>query len=421
MAPSKTANKSANKKSSSGRKSSGKSLIRQADIVIVGAGIVGQTLAIALAKLPLAQALNILVIDAHDSLLATKQTEGEFSPRVSAISAASQQSFEQLDVWQHIARKQAYTDMQVWDQDGFGNIEFNADEIGLEALGHIVENEQVTQGLFQTGQSHHNIEYMLGSSIAQMQFDEERYQLQLQNGSIVVAKLVVGADGANSYVRQQLGFNQTFWDYDHTAIVANVSTEHAHNLTARQAFTPSGPLAFLPLNDAHQCSIVWSQDTQQAQHLLSLSDDEFCKALAVAIDLKLGLCKLTTDRFSYPLRMRYSRQWVEESVALLGDAAHTIHPLAGQGANLGIADAMALAKNIECSIASNKPFYSKQQLRKYERYRKAEAQKVIATMEGFKQLFAGADPLKKLVRNVGLSAVNKIHPVKQFFIQQAEG
>lgn len=396
-------------------------LITQADVVIVGAGVVGQTLALSLAQLTLDIPLNIVVIDTKDGLGATSEKGGPFSPRVSAISAASQQVLQNLGAWEHITRMQPYTHMQVWEADGFGKIDFSSDEIGLSALGHIIENEQVTQGLYRSAAAHKNIQFMIGSSIEQMVYTNGDYQLKLDNGSIITAKLLVGADGANSYVRQHLGFNQTFWDYDHTAIVANVKTEKAHELTARQAFTPTGPLAFLPLADPHQCSIVWSQDTEQANQLLNLSDDEFCKALGVAIDLQLGQCELSTERFSHPLKMRYSRQWVDESVALVGDAAHTIHPLAGQGANLGIADALALAENIQQSILIKKPFYSKQQLRRYERFRKAEAQKVIGAMEGFKQLFAGNNPLKKLVRNVGLSAANKCNPVKQFFIKQAEG
>ncbi|MFC4700245.1 UbiH/UbiF/VisC/COQ6 family ubiquinone biosynthesis hydroxylase [Glaciecola siphonariae] len=402
-------------------------LIIQADVVIAGAGIVGQTLALLLANIPETQALSVVVIDTQD-LSAVKTSEQDsasgqpevFSPRVSAISHASQQIFESLGAWQHIARKQPYTSMHVWEQDSFAGIDFHSDEIGLDALGNIIENEQITLGLYRTASAVSSIQYLMGSPIEQMQLSNGEYQLQLGNGQLIVAKLVVGADGANSFVRQNAGFVHTFWDYDQTAIVANVNTSEPHTLCARQAFTPTGPLAFLPLADSFQCSIVWSQDTQAAEDLMALDDTEFCKSLGRAIDMKLGLCSLSTERFSYPLRMRYARQWVDESVALIGDAAHTIHPLAGQGANLGIGDAQALAHNIAQSIQANKPFYSKQQLRKYERARKAQAQKAIAAMEGFKRLFSGSDPLKKLLRSTGLYTANKLNPVKQFFIQQAE-
>jgi 2-octaprenylphenol hydroxylase len=412
------------------------SLIKHADVVIVGAGIVGQTLALALAKTD----LSILIIDAQSEL--SVAVDKPHSPRVSAISAASQAQFEALGAWSQIARMQAYTHMQVWEQDGFGKIDFDHQDIGLQSLGHIIENDQIASALYNTAQEHENIEYVLGHKITQLNYLEgpnngadthstQHYQIQLENNALITAKLLVGADGAQSYVRNTLGFKHSFWDYDHTAIVANIRTELPHELCARQVFTPTGPLAFLPLSETNKsdadgvgsklCSIVWSQQTEQAQKLLAMDDAQFCQALAVAIDMQLGPCVLATERFNYPLRMRYARQWVDESVALVGDAAHTIHPLAGQGANLGIADAMALAQNIEHSLAAGKAFYAKPQLRRYERQRKAEAQKVIATMEGFKRLFEGDDPVKKLVRNIGLAGANKLNPVKQFFIQQAEG
>jgi 2-octaprenylphenol hydroxylase len=404
------------------------SLIKHVDVVIVGAGIVGQTLALALAKTE----LSILMIDAQSELNITP--DQPHSPRVSAISAASQAQFEALGAWSHIERMQAYTHMQVWEQDGFGKIDFDHEDIGLKTLGHIIENDQLIAALYSRAQAHSNIEYLLGNKISQLNYadaqasehSDQHYQIQLDSGAMITAKLLVGADGANSYVRNTLGFKHTFWDYDHTAIVANIRTELPHHLCARQVFTPYGPLAFLPLGDASEsdtqlCSIVWSQTTEQAETLIAMDESQFCKALAVAIDMQLGRCELVTERFNYPLRMRYARQWVDDSVALVGDAAHTIHPLAGQGANLGIADAIALADNIQRSIAAGKVFYSKAQLRKYERQRKAEAQKVIATMEGFKRLFDGNDPIKKLIRNLGLSAADKLNPVKQFFIQQAEG
>ncbi|WP_395344699.1 UbiH/UbiF/VisC/COQ6 family ubiquinone biosynthesis hydroxylase [Ningiella sp. W23] len=408
----------------------------QCDIVIVGAGIVGQTLALLLNQAGQAQSkstktdekppLSIVIVDSQEALDTAEAAESPtFSPRVSAISAASQKVLEQAGVWDAIKRKQAYTQMQVWESDGFGNIDFNAKEIKAASLGYIIENDQIVSGLYSKGLEK-GIDYRLGQRIESINMDSTNTQnspcqLALSNGSQISAKLLVGADGANSFVREKLGFRQTFWDYGHTAIVANLHTELKHADTARQAFMPSGPLAFLPLADAHQCSIVWSQQTDEAKRLLALPDAAFCKEIAIGIDMHLGQCELSSKRFSFGLRMRYCRQWVDESAVLIGDAAHTIHPLAGQGANLGIGDALALAENISASIEQGKSFYAKQQLRKYERYRKAQAQKVIASMEGFKQLFAGDLPAKKFIRNLGLAGANKISAVKQFFIQQAEG
>ena len=412
-----------------------KSSNTEIDVLIVGAGIVGQTLALALAQKQFDKAdlprntaselnvsqLNIVVLDSSKDLPLSESTVDVFSARVSAISLASQKTFESLKVWSSVSRKQAYSNMQVWEQDAFGSIDFAAQDINQACLGHIVENEQLSHSLYLACTEHKNVQHVLGHAIEQIEKCDAGYQVRLDNGDILITKLLVGADGAHSFVRAQMGFTQTFWDYDHCAIVANVKTQEPHLQTAYQAFSPNGPLAFLPLPDSHQCSIVWSQDTNVAKTLLDASEQEFCKALAVAIDTRLGTCTLSTNRTAFPLRMRYSRQWVDESVVLVGDAAHTIHPLAGQGANLGIADAVALADNIANSIANNKPFYSKAELRAYERFRKAEAQKVIATMEGFKQLFSGESATKKLLRNIGLSAANRFNPIKQFFIDQASG
>jgi 2-octaprenylphenol hydroxylase len=180
-------------------------------------------------------------------------------------------------------------------------------------------------------------------------------------------------------------------------------------------------LAFLPLWDAHHCSIVWSQDEPRAAELLKLSNDEFNKALTAAFDCTLGMCQLVSDRQSYPLKMRYSRQWVGNRVAIIGDAAHTIHPLAGQGANLGISDAAALAEQIIKLVEQNKDFGLAKNLRPFERWRKTETVKMVAAMEGFKRLFAGNQPIKKLIRDTGLRLADHSSLTKQKIIQHAMG
>jgi 2-octaprenylphenol hydroxylase len=412
-------------------------MTRTYDVIIVGGGIVGQTLAIGLAK----QSLSVALVDALPApaisaaavpaQVDTKSSQGPvaFASRVSAISSASEALLKRLGAWEHIVRAQPYTHMHVWDTDGFGEIKFNVDSVSSvgngeskQALGHIIENEHVNYALYKTLSTFSNVECFFSAQASNMHTNEKGAQLNItqEDGSVLAAqaKLLVGADGANSKVRSSFGFAHTFWDYDHHAIVANVSTELAHNNTARQAFTPFGPLAFLPLPDAHQSSIVFSQQSNQAIALMALNEQEFEKALQVAINNHYGKVVLNTERISFPLRMRYAKQWTSKHVAIMGDAAHTIHPLAGQGANLGLSD----VETMLTIIAEHK--YSLGEtamLRKYERCRKAEAMKVIATMEGFKQLFDGNHPLKKLVRNAGLLGANKLPGLKAFFIEQAMG
>ncbi|MFC3120920.1 UbiH/UbiF/VisC/COQ6 family ubiquinone biosynthesis hydroxylase [Agaribacter flavus] len=390
------------------------------DVCIVGGGIVGLTLALLLSK----HNIHILLIDKAERTLSEASQSEHFSARVSAISQASEQIFDNLGVWQTIHRKQAYKQMSVWDQHGFGRIQFDGRDRPNFSLGHIVENQVLTDALLTKLQQRKNVEVLQGTSLVKAQFlnansNKSQYQISLDNQQDILTDLLIGADGANSIVKKIKGFAEVFWDYEHTAIVANLKTEHAHDAIARQAFTPSGPLAFLPLPDPHQCSIVWSQTPQRANRLLALSPTEFCKVLLKDIDGQLGLCTLSSERYSFPLKMRYAKQWYQDSAVLVGDAAHTIHPLAGQGANLGIADAEALANSVADSIAKCGRVNDYRSMRKYERARKSQAIAVIASMESFKRIFAGSNSFKKVARNVALSTADKMPLLKQFFITSA--
>ena len=242
--------------------------------------------------------------------------------------------------------------------------------------------------------------------------------INLESGEPVIAKLLVAADGANSAIRKQFNMPITFKDYDHHAIVATVKTADEHNNTARQVFLPTGPLAFLPLPDKHTHSIVWSTSPEHCDTLLALDDSHFNKAVMAALDGQCGLCEVQSERMAFPLKMRYAQQWVSGKVVLMGDAAHTIHPLAGLGMNLGLKDAAYL---IELLSNQQGEFASARTLRDYERTRKLDAQKHIAMMQGLKELFSGANPLKKLVRGVGLSLVDNLGPIKHLFAKEAIG
>jgi 2-octaprenylphenol hydroxylase len=386
------------------------------DIVIVGGGTVGLTQALALKN----SGLSVAVVESHVS---ESMPSGEPQLRVSALTLATENILHNLGAWQHLDadRLCSYVKMQVWDQDSFGKIAFSADQVQKKQLGHIVENQAVRHSLWIQAQSSRYIELLTPKKIKQLVFGQQECFITLDDNSQVSARLVIGADGANSVVKKQANLAQTFWDYDQHGIVATVKTVLPHNHTARQIFTPTGPLAFLPLWDAHHCSIVWSQDEPIAAELLNLSDDEFNKALTAAFDCTLGICELVSDRQSYPLKMRYARQWVGDRVAIIGDAAHTIHPLAGQGANLGILDAAVLAEQIIKLVEQDKDFGLAKNLRPFERWRKTEAIKMVAAMEGFKRLFAGDQAVKKLIRDTGLSLANHLPFAKQKIIQHAMG
>ncbi|WP_350998084.1 FAD-dependent oxidoreductase [Shewanella sp. TB7-MNA-CIBAN-0143] len=385
------------------------------DVAIVGGGMVGLATAIGLANAD----LNVVVIDAGT----TQAVSGDPKLRVSAINKASQQLLENLGAWQYLddSRVSPYQKMSVWDKDGLGKIEFDAHSISEAYLGSIIENDAISYALAKRASEISNITYIENQRLERVAFGEREAWLTLANGDNVSAAVVVAADGANSWVRQQCSIPLTFWDYGHHAIVATVRTELAHDATARQAFLPGGPLAMLPLYDDNLCSIVWSVSPDQAEQLLALDKIEFGKALTAALDGRLGMCQVISERQSFPLRMRYARHFARHRLVLAGDAAHTIHPLAGQGVNLGFLDAASIIETFTELHEQGKDLGEYSHLRALERWRKAEAMEMIATMEGFKRLFAGSNPLKKAMRDIGLTLVDNVAGLKTVFIKQAMG
>lgn len=385
------------------------------DIAIIGGGMVGLATAIGLAEAD----LSVVVIDAGT----TESVSGEPRLRVSAISKASQQLLTQLGAWQYLDKNRLgpYQKMQVWDKDGLGKIAFDANDIGEPTLGTIIENDAISHALATRVSELSNITYLEQQKLTRVAFGEREAWLTLENGDSVSAALVIGADGANSWVRQQAQIPLTFWDYGHHGIVATVRCEQPHQDTARQVFLPTGPLAMLPLFEPNLYSIVWSTSPAEAERLQALPGDEFAKALTAALDSRLGLCTLESDRQAFPLRMRYARHFARHRLLLAGDAAHTIHPLAGQGVNLGFLDAASIIAKVSELHEQGKDIGEYRHLRPLERERKAEAMEMIAAMEGLKRLFAGDNPLKKAVRGLGLTLVDNVAGLKTVFIRQAMG
>jgi len=387
--------------------------MKQVQVCIVGGGCVGLTLALGLAKAN----VSVAVLDAAPT---QAPPSDDYGLRVSALSIASQTLLEQLNVWPHIIAERAcaYTHMDVRDADSFGKIAFNNEQLELDHLGHIVENDIIRFALIKELEQQSNVTLMFNTEYQQIHQSESDVFINLKTGEPIIAKLLVAADGANSAIRKQFNMALSFKDYDHHALVATVKTKESHANTARQVFLPTGPLAFLPLSDEHTHSIVWSTSPNHCDELLAMDDTTFNKAVMAAIDGQCGLCEVQSKRVAFPLKMRYAQQWVNGKVVLMGDAAHTIHPLAGLGMNLGLKDAAYL---IELLSQDAKEFASTRTLRDYERTRKLDAQKHIAMMQGLKELFEGANPVKKLIRGVGLSLVDNLGPIKHLFAKEAIG
>lgn len=386
------------------------------DVVIVGGGMVGLGLAAALRE----SALKVVVVEGQLPEPALGEAPDN---RVSALSLASQQILQGVGAWAGIAarRLQPYDRMQVWEQDSFGHIDFDAASLRQPALGHIVENRIIQLALLDAIAGASNISLLTPARAASLQSSPAGSVLLLDDGRALSARLVVAADGAHSWVRRQADIPLTSWDYGHHALVATVRTQEPHEAVARQIFTPDGPLAFLPLWQPDLCSIVWSVPAARAEALCACDDEKFNRRLTTAFDGRLGLCKVEGARSAIPLTARYARDFARERLVLVGDAAHTIHPLAGQGVNLGLLDAAALAEQLLRSHSAGADIGLLANLRGYERWRKSEAARMLAAMEGLKRLFSGNHPLKKLMRGVGLRAVDGLTPLKQGVIRAAMG
>ncbi|NOI30924.1 FAD-dependent 2-octaprenylphenol hydroxylase [Vibrio coralliilyticus] len=391
-------------------------MMQSVDIAIVGGGMVGLALAAAFKETD----LRIAVIESRvpDSELADLP-----DVRVSALSRSSENILRNLGAWNGIVERRAapYSAMEVWEQDSFARIEFDAQKLAQPDLGHIVENRVIQLSLLEQVKQQSNVSLFMPAQCSSMAVGESEAWLTLDNGHALTAKLVVGADGANSWVRKQQDIPLTHWDYGHSAVVANIWTAETHDRVARQIFTPQGPLAFLPMGESNMSSIVWSTEPNRAESLVAMSDEEFNKSLAAEFDARLGLCEVVGQRFAFPLKMRYARDFVVERVALVGDAAHTIHPLAGQGVNLGLLDAASLAQEVMTLWRKGEDIGTKRNLRSYERWRKSEAAKMIAAMQGFKDLFAGDNPAKKLARGIGMALVGQLPGAKDEIMKRALG
>ena len=383
------------------------------DVIINGGGMVGATLGCLLAQ----AGRSVAVIEAFETSPFSQDAAHDL--RVSAISRASQQALMASGAWDNIIsmRVSPYEIMDVWDEAGDGHVRFDAAELGEPNLGYIIENKVIQLALADALIAHPNATLLRPQSLASFVVDSDQVVVTLSSGDTLSASLLVGADGANSTVRQLAGIEVSVDDYGQSGLVAVVKTEKPHEFTAWQRFQSTGPLAFLPLSDGSS-SIVWTLPSDRADYYLSLGKKAFKEELAKALDHKLGKITTVSQRAAFPLRGSQATPYVVERVALVGDAAHTIHPLAGQGVNLGLKDVVELAElinNTQHDVGGMKL------LRRYERARRGDNLLTMKAMEAFRLLFGHSASSVKSLRNMGMRLFNQSTMLKNEVIRKAMG
>jgi len=382
------------------------------DVLVLGAGMVGATTALALAR----NGYSVGLVERQDVDQLDTALPEEFDLRVSAISPSSQQLLQDLGVWDDVTRLRCcdYQKMKVWHENGPALMQFSSEQIAVSHLGTIVENRLLQSVLLQHLKHLPNVEIFKQQEVISLQQLESRVQISMTENSGLEAELLIAADGRESTARKLLNLPVTSGNYAQTAIVANVTTEKPHESTAWQRFLATGPLAFLPLSNG-QSSIVWSADTARAEELLQLSDEDFMLQLGEAFEFRLGSITATSHRAGFPLSWHTADKWLEGRVLLMGDAAHGVHPLAGQGVNLGFADVAVL----QGLMKPGQPTYQRRLLRAFERQRKAEAITATHLFSALKLFYAQQSPVLCAIRDAGMSVVEKNAMIKRLVLQSA--
>ncbi|MCW8964155.1 MAG: UbiH/UbiF/VisC/COQ6 family ubiquinone biosynthesis hydroxylase [Gammaproteobacteria bacterium] len=401
---------------------------RRYDIVVHGAGIPGLALALLMVRQsPLAKKPSILLLDRHvlqvDPAVHEKpESVSDFDSRVFALTYASKRLFEEAGVWpgDHDSRVYPYEHMHVWDAGGEGQIHFDAAEIGTPSLGYIIEGRVMQDWLIAAVLKEPAIEVLSGDQLIAVAESDDVLEIQLASGQTLHTPLLVGADGAQSHVRHLAGIEIGGWSYQQQAVVATVETELDHGGTAWQLFLPGGPLAFLPMQRPW-CSIVWSVSEQRAEDLCEMPDEAFLQGLTADFQQRLGQVKAVGPRARFPLRLRHANTYIAPRIALVADAAHTVHPLAGQGLNLGLQDVSALATQLQQAWSGRQDIGSRRVLRAYERSRKADNWLMQGSFDGLKRLFSNEQALLTQLRNTGLNVIDQVPLVKNAFVRKAMG
>ncbi len=390
------------------------------DAIIIGGGMVGLCLAALIARDERLSGWRVALVEPSDP---RPPQDDEVDLRVSALSRASQRILAAAGAWDAIGpRACPYSDMVVWDAassvDRPDAVHFSAAETGEPNLGHIAENLRVQWALHESPLTRGITRLRTG--LASVEYSPEAQKVSLADGRTLSCGLVIGADGGASPTREQAGIGRAGWTYDQTAVVAHLRVARPHRETAYQRFLPTGPLAFLPLRDG-RVSLVWTTTPAEAAELLALDPAEFSKRVTAASDRVLGDATLDSGRAGFPLALWHSREYVRAGLALVGDAAHTIHPLAGQGVNLGFLDCASLVQVLGDAVNAGEEHAGLRVLRRYERWRRSENALVLGACDGINRLFGEKGMAVAAARRLGMQLVTSQSLIRRALVQRALG
>ena len=396
------------------------------DIVIIGGGLVGASLACALGE----QGLRIAVIEA---VPLGAESQPSYNDRTVALGYGSRQIFEGIGIWSDIADlgATAIKKIHVSDRGHIGKTRLDCASEGLEALGYVVETRLLGKALGGRLKELSNVELICPAKLVSLQFDEAAAQVVIDRDGVrqtLSAKLVVGADGVQSSVREQLGIKTFDMNYNQTAVITNVSVERSHENVAYERFTATGPLALLPMSDVHEgdntehrCSVVWTIKDRDRDMALALDDEAFLAELQSRFGGQLGRFTNVGKRLAFPLALRQAREHVRNRLALIGNAAHTVHPIAGQGFNLGLRDVAVLAQVVVDAAQAGEDIGELPVLKRYAKWRKRDHIRVLGFTDSMVRLFSNNIAPVALARNLSLVVTDLFPPLKKIITRQAMG
>ncbi len=389
------------------------------DLIIVGGGLNGPALALAAAQ----AGFSVTIID---SLPLDTRKRVDFDGRSYALAHASMRLLRGIGIWDGIAKNaQPMLEIKVTDgRAGEGPspwmMHFDHAEIEEGPMGYLVEDRHLRRAFLDAMAESDKITHLSGETVVAQTRDTAGVTVTLASGAQIAGRLLVGCDGRKSGTAERAGIKRTGWGYGQTAVVCAVSHERPHDGIAHQFFMPSGPLAILPLTK-NRSSIVWSETDARAAALIAMNDDDFLEALRPAFGSFLGQISLTGARFSYPLGLTLANSFIADRLALVGDAAHGVHPIAGQGLNAGLRDVAALAHVLEEARARGEDIGSAQTLARYQEWRRFDTTTLALATDTFNRLFSNDNPLLRAARDVGMGMVNAAPGLRRGFIRRAAG